>query len=265
MGDPIVERIEREAGLPGLFAALATRIPATDLQSLLLATARRRASHLAPADVLRRYVDDPLCRPAELAPGPLDELERTAYALLPEHYQPLELSPVCPLGTSSVLGGLSQDRILTTVRGSEVVSDPTNVLALECALRRRRDRSRGVHLAASHRALRTTPVEPPLLPHFRLFVLCSGGRSGSESALLAEHRSFFERLIATVSELDVSVDEQPRKQRYYSGPTFALAAGGRELVEGGFVDWTQRLLGDRKERLLISGLGLDGLAVAAGR
>lgn len=265
MADPIVDRIEREAGVRGLVAALATRIPATDLQSILLAAARRRAADLTPADVLRRYVDDPLCRPAELGPRALDELERAAFALLPGHYEPLELSPVCPLGTSSVLGGLSQDRILATIRGSEVVSDPTNVLALECALRRRRDRSRAVHLAAAHRALRTSPVEPPLIPHFRLFVLCSAGRTGCESGLLAEHRSFFERLVATVSALAVAVDEEPRKQRYYSGATFALAAGGRELVEGGFVDWTQRLLGDRKERLLISGLGLDALAHAAGR
>jgi hypothetical protein len=28
-------------------------------------------------------------------------------------------------------------------------------------------------------------------------------------------------------------------------------------VEGGFVDWTQTLLGDRKERLLTSAVGLD--------
>jgi len=30
-----------------------------------------------------------------------------------------------------------------------------------------------------------------------------------------------------------------------------------EIADGGFVDWTQRLLGNRKERLLISGFGLE--------
>jgi hypothetical protein len=30
-----------------------------------------------------------------------------------------------------------------------------------------------------------------------------------------------------------------------------------QLVDGGFVDWTQRLLGDAKERLLVSGAGSD--------
>ena len=45
-----------------------------------------------------------------------------------------------------------------------------------------------------------------------------------------------------------------------AGATFALGVGGYELVEGGFVDWSARLLGDRKERLLISGIGLELLA-----
>jgi hypothetical protein len=34
-----------------------------------------------------------------------------------------------------------------------------------------------------------------------------------------------------------------------------------EIADGGFTDWTARLLGDRKERLLISGHGLDRLAL----
>ena len=34
----------------------------------------------------------------------------------------------------------------------------------------------------------------------------------------------------------------------------------REVGDGGFVQWTQHLLGNRKERLLISGIGLDLLA-----
>jgi hypothetical protein len=260
MSEPIVERIERTLGIDGLLDALAWRLPASDLRSLLLAVVRRRAESLTPADVIRRYTEDPLCRPAAQSPQLLDELERRAFALLPELFTALELSPVCPLGTSSVLGRLSQNRVLTTTRGSEVVSDPTNVLALESALRRRRDRTAPVHLAAAHRALRTTPVAEPYLPHFCLFVLCSADRAGSEDRLLDLHRSFYERLIGAWTRLPVARDERPRKQAYYRGATFALGVGGYELVEGGFVDWSARLLGDRKERLLISGIGLELLA-----
>ena len=50
MDDPILQRIEREAGLPGLIDALAERLAPADLQSLLLAVAQRRASARPPVD-----------------------------------------------------------------------------------------------------------------------------------------------------------------------------------------------------------------------
>ena len=46
--------------------------------------------------------------------------------------------------------------------------------------------------------------------------------------------------------------------RRYAG-AFSVAVDGVSLVDGGFVDWTQRLLSDRKERLLISGIGTERL------
>ena len=64
-------------------------------------------------------------------------MDRVAFATLPSAFSPLELSPVSPLGTNSVVATVSQNKTLTTTRGLEVVSDATNVLALECALRRR--------------------------------------------------------------------------------------------------------------------------------
>jgi hypothetical protein len=53
-------------------------------------------------------------------------------------------------------------------------------------------------------------------------------------------------------------------RRYHTGWCFTLAAvrdGVRvELGAGGFVDWTQRLLGNPRERLLVSTIGVDRLA-----
>jgi hypothetical protein len=51
---------------------------------------------------------------------------------------------------------------------------------------------------------------------------------------------------------------------YYIGACFAVHVGkggsrGAALVDGGFTDWTQRLLSDRKERLLTSGVGTEAL------
>jgi hypothetical protein len=54
---------------------------------------------------------------------------------------------------------------------------------------------------------------------------------------------------------------------YYTGLCFKVQAdfGGGELEvgDGGFVDWTQKLLGNRKERLLISGYGIDRIAISS--
>ncbi|TBL74591.1 hypothetical protein [Paenibacillus thalictri] len=54
---------------------------------------------------------------------------------------------------------------------------------------------------------------------------------------------------------------------YYNGVQFTLtiSAGGQSqaIGDGGFVNWTQTLLGSKKERLLISGIGLDRLVNVA--
>jgi hypothetical protein len=257
MSDRIAARVARDAGVADLVEILSARIESSDLGSLLLAVFRRRAARRTPADLLRSYADDRFVRPSTIAPGALDAIDAAASAALPPAFERIELSPVCPLGTSSVLGGISQDRILTTARGTEVVSDPTNVLALECALRRRRDRTRIVRLAAAHRSLRATPTQEPFTPHFRLFALCTAARAGDEDEILAEHLAFYARVIG---EMPQEIDRVARKQAYYNGATFGIRVEDLEVAEGGFVDWTARLLGDTKERLLISGIGVDMLA-----
>jgi hypothetical protein len=59
-------------------------------------------------------------------------------------------------------------------------------------------------------------------------------------------------------------DNQPLgRQRYYTRACFKVndKVGDRcfEVADGGFTDWTERLLDDRRERLLISAAGLDQL------
>ena len=257
MQDEILRRIEREAGVPELAETLAERLAPTDLRSLLLAVARRHAARTSPADVLHRYQSDRFVRPSTVDARILDELERQAQSLLPDRFEVLELSPVCPLGTSSVLGGVSQDWVVTAARGGEVVSDPTAVLALESALRRRRDRRSLVRLCTSHRTLRAQPFPPPFTQHFRLLALSAAGRAGQEEELLEEQITFYVRFLEACHGGSVSVDREPRKPAYYSGSTFGISVGETEVVEGGCAEWTQTLLADRKERLVVSGIGLD--------
>jgi hypothetical protein len=307
----IVERIEREAGVPGLASILAERLTPTDLQSLLLEVCRLRVSRRKPSALLAGYQTNRFVRPSAVAPTCLLRWEQIAFAQLPQEFQPLALSPVCPLGTSSVVAPVAQNWAVATVRNTEVVADSTNVLALECALRRREllranpKSTESVHLAASHRLLRGQRYEGPgRVSHFSAFALCSAGRDqGSlqfELSTLALHIRFYLRAIRTFlgsgvplhlsatdfspeareelletqllspicsefGAVDCQIDGQRTSGRgYYLDLCFhihATALSGRrlELVDGGSVNWTQQLLSDAKERLVISGLGTERL------
>ena len=150
--DKIVERIEHQAGIPGLASILADLAP-TDLQSLLLEVYRIRTGRIQPAAVLSEFESNRFVQPSAAAPAALLRWEQIALTHLPQGFQAVALSPVCPLGTSSVVAPVDQNWAVATARNTEVVSDSTNVLALECALRRRR--------RARHRASRRAPTGVP--------------------------------------------------------------------------------------------------------
>ena len=300
----IVERIERELGIEGLAGLLAEQLAPTDLQSLLLEVYRRRSARRSPAEILASYKSDHFVRPSSISPERLLAWEQTAFSVLPAEFQALELSPLCPLGTSSVIAGVSQDWAVTTARNTEVVSDSTNVLALECALRRRkllRDDPKSVapaHLAASQRLLRAQRFHGPnQVTHFSLLALCSAGRNQGgmefEASIFRLHIQFYLKALRKYLGEDVQLrvavtdfsgrveagwmeahllapfrDEKVEcnleetriaGKGYYPGLCFhiyAVEPSGNylELADGGEVDWTQRLLGSAKERLVISGI-----------
>src|ERR1700689_2376141 len=133
----------------------------------------RRAKVRAPADVLAQYRRDGFCKPAATDQRPSVASDGHLLAAA-DGFEAIELSPVAPLGACSSFALTDQNRVLSALRSTEVVSDPTNVLALECSLRlRARPSATPVHLATSQRVIRAQPV--PKLPgyalHFRLFVL----------------------------------------------------------------------------------------------
>ncbi len=186
-------------------AALHHGLSPADLRTLLLDVSRRRASAVTPARLLQRWRQDRYVQPAATDPRALWRLEAGLWAMLPHEFAGLEISPVAPLGTCSALGPVSQDRVISTVRGSEVVSDPTNVLALEAAVRRKQGKQSAsgsaVHLASCHRVLRGQPFDAPgAFQHFRLFALVSSARDqGSavtEAAMLTAHLRFWSQALS---------------------------------------------------------------------
>ncbi|WP_027482154.1 hypothetical protein [Deinococcus pimensis] len=194
----LLDRLEQETGVPDLARLLAERLSPSELTTLLLDVYRRHAEVRTPSVVLADFERDRFSRPSKVSPAALARFETLAFGCLPDAFDPVALSPVCPLGTSSVVAGVSQHWAVATSRGSEVVSDATNVLALEVASRRRAllradPRSRqAVHLAAHHRLLRPQVFKGPnQTAHFALLALVSGARAGSgrsvEAQLVALH------------------------------------------------------------------------------
>lgn len=195
---PGANAVERVWGAVGTGAreALERGLSTTDLQTLLLDVARTRASSVSASTLARRWAEDRFVRPSSVDPREVMRLEHGLWTALPSSFVGVDLSPVAPLGTCAAVAPVDQNRILTTARMSEVVSDPTNVLALEAAARRRHATPREeVHLATSHRVLRTQRFEPGMSQHFRLFALVSSARdrgSGStETSLLLAHLRFW--------------------------------------------------------------------------
>ncbi len=314
--DKMLSRIERESGVPGLASILAERLSPTDLQSLLLEVYRLRVGQLQPSAMLADFETNRFVRPSTVEPTDLLRWEQIALATLPAHFQPIALSPVCPLGANSVVAPVDQNWSVATARNTEVVSDSTNVLALECALRRRellrRDprSTEPVHLAASHRLLRAQRYQNSgSLTHFSSFALCSAGRDqGSlrfELDALGLHARFylaalraflgpgaalslsatylgpdahsavieaalFAPIRSEFAGVECGIDEHRTSGRgYYRDLCFHIHAtnelGKRlELVDGGCVDWTRRLLSNAKERLVISGIGVERLCTEFG-
>ncbi|BCJ63303.1 hypothetical protein GCM10009779_67270 [Polymorphospora rubra] len=222
--------------------ALTDGLAPADLRTALLDVARTRAAAVRPADLLRRWRDDRFVRPADSDPRVLAEIEARLWRLLPAEFDGVELSPVVPLGTCSAVAPVSQDRIVATVRATEVVSDATNALAVEAAVRRRRQPVAGaVHLAASHRHLRAQLFGPGTAAHFRLFTLVSSARdTGSgrtEAALLARHLAYWRRVLAALPTAAAPrlrytvLDDPVVAERVGELLPGLAAAGGVDVVE----------------------------------
>jgi hypothetical protein len=293
---PAAARVLATVG-PGVLDRL-TELSGSDFTSLMLEVARRRAARETPATVARRYRSDRFVRPATLPWRQLRDAEDLMTANLPAQFELLTLAPVVPLGTHSALGTVSQDKVVTAMRACEVAADPTNALALEAAVRRLAWPAGIVRLAAVQRVVRAQQTAPGYLPHFGLLGLATAGRDPGgrrfEHAAVAEQVSALaaglaaaglapvrlaltplsaagESIAAAVAAelagplIEVIGDPQRQSGRgYYRDLCYKInvRSGGQwqEVGDGGFTGWAAQLTASSKERLLISGLGIDRLA-----
>lgn len=294
---PAVARVAAAVGGSEVLDRLAA-LSGSDFTSLMLEVARRRAANQTPAELMRRYRSDRFVRPADTSWRGLRRAEDLVAGNLPSAFELLTLAPLVPLGTHSALGPVSQDKVVTAMRGCEVAADPTNALALEAAERRLAQPADRVCLAAFQRVVRAQPTQPGYFPHFSLLGLVTAGRdpggrlferesvtahvramtAGLAAAELraiqvaltpqsAAGEAIASAVLAALAESGVEVitdDERQSGRGYYRDLCFKLnvQVQGRwqEVGDGGFTDWVARLIASKKERLLISGLGIDRLA-----
>jgi hypothetical protein len=202
---------EREAGQAAAWkragldaethAQLAERLPASSLWTLLLDVLGQRAAQRTRPELLQQWERDIFVTPSSIDQRTLHALDGHLLAAA-SAFEAIELSPLAPLGVCSVIGLGSQNRIVSALRGTEVVADPTNVLALECARRMRTDPMQVVRLATCHRCVRAQPFPktPGFTQHFRLFCLVTGGREQKNHAFLTD--TLIEHITTHVAVLD---------------------------------------------------------------
>ena len=294
-----VRRAIDRSGQP-MFERLARELPGTELQSLLLEVMRQRAKQRSPSDVLAQYQRDGFCRPASVDLRTSVEVDAHLLAAA-SAFEAIELSPVAPLGACSAVALTDQNRVLSALRGTEIMADPTNALALECALRLRAAPRAPVHLTTSQRVIRAQPVPklPGYAPHFRIFVLASSGPETKDHAfttdtLLIHVRTllaaldrlerhgyqFGERrveVLATaqrqsvgqriVEKLGKLAAYKPLEHAYYSGglryQIWVTAPDGTELplIDGGTFDWVAKLAANRRAVYVATGAGAQLIAL----
>jgi hypothetical protein len=276
------------------YAALARGMPASEVWSLLLSALRERAEHRTPGALVQQWENDRFVQLSYIDQRTLLDLDSHLLAAAHE-FEAVELSPLAPLGTSSSVALTTQNRVVSTVRGTEVVSDPTNVLALESARRLREEQTQLVRFCTSHRCVRAqeVPKVPGFAAHFRMFCMTTAGHERKDQALVTdalthhirthlrgldrleqhgyrfpnrcvrllsteEREPLAKRIASAIEGLPVKMERL--EQRYYDGLRFMISAhtaAGDDipLIDGGAFDWLHKLAANRKLVFVASAIG----------
>jgi len=282
-----------------------TKLSLSELTTLLLPVFDKKVKNMTPQQLLARYDSNKFTHPAEISPEIMNALSNQLFAIASRTgSEALLLSPVEPLGACSVVGPVSQNKIMTALRGTEVAADPTNMLALETASRIKKgilNTTASISypdLCTVHRILRAQPFEGDFRPHFSPFCRTTSGIDtgsytfekqaltlhitmcrdilreilGATTAIHFEARNGYtdtpglitsirDHLTPLFPDISFTASHTDSGNTYYKGLQFYITAIRDKtripVGEGGFTDWTQQLTGNKKQRLLICGIGLD--------
>jgi len=293
-------RIMKSPAVVEAFEILTQQLSGSELRSFLRAVAGSRADAIEPGAVLRQQQTDRFCEASEIDAVALASTGVAALNLAVDAtFDPVQLSPLVPLGTASILGPVAQNNVITTMQLCEIVADPTNALALVAALQRRRlrDKSAVSRLSTIQRVARAKELDAPgALPHFSVFGLVSVGPDRGGRRFEVEELTNQLRLLVKVinqvhpaCQIKIEVSDNSGR-RDEAGTLIGALADGADTVLGppqpnerdcypnlcakvlstpkditvelahcGVSTWPGDFANNHKERLVVSGLNVDRL------
>jgi hypothetical protein len=149
------------------------------LRQVLEQLTNDQAGQVDATRLLQEQQTNRFCEPVEIDAIELAQAELMALtAASNDGFETVRLSPLAPLGSSPHFGAVDQANVVTTTRFCELVSDPTNALALVTAGRRRlhREQDAVTRLSAVQRVVRARQFDAPgALPHFSALGLVAIG------------------------------------------------------------------------------------------
>ena len=307
MSSLIVKKILKKIGQTELLEDLA-KLSGTELNTLLLEVFDQYTGDITPSELLKLYQLNRFVKPSDLPVLELRRMELDILEIFSRHsFRLLDLSPVAILGACSIVAPVSQKKVVSALRGTEVLSDATNSIALYISHLKKnkiwvpQKQEDKLRFGAIQRHLRSQAIRGKgLTPHFKIGCLVT---SGTDSGNYAFEREAMREQMAIMKELyqkyykvdnlyyrficrngysdsrqfahelkmhinqhnpeyNIEIDSNPEKEiEYYEGIQFKVLIGvnGRtyEIADGGFVNWTQQFLQNRKERMLICGFGFE--------
>lgn len=293
----LFEKIKRKLGDQDIFSRLTNQLSFSEFNSLLLEFFRARTKEIDAAKLLRDFERNRFVKPAQVDAISMKELELSCLKKANQHgFEPVILSPVAPLGTCSAMALVDQNNVLTALRGTEVVADVTNVMALFLAEKfRQQQDSTVIRLSCVHRHIRCQHFKNPnYSAHFSVCCMVSSGLdTGNYDFEIDEINKHIRILLDHLAEFDkkyLSIKFYLKKNAllfreklinareaiwrdlpyefvddfasdYYHLVQFKIFYHSQNLTldiaDGGLVDWTRRILSNKKHRMCISALGLE--------
>ena len=303
----VVEKLLARIGRPDLLEILTRELSSAELNSLLLEVFNQKTQQLSPAELLAHYQKNRFVKPADIDVISLRQLEDSIYTIFQSAgFLPVELSPVAPLGSCSVVATADQNKIISATRHTEVLADATNALALHIADQKRQSGNQPpaaffrYGTIQRHIRAQALPDIPGFRAHFKIGCLATAGRdTGSfqfEKQAVNEHIAAMTALFQGCLQVDklwfrlcprkgypdpqgfvnqlaeVVQQQQPAvvievetgevgNNNYYKGLQYKVVIEHNgyqlEIGDGGFVDWTQQLLQNKKERMFTTGIGVE--------